>query len=233
MKNVKEINDNLIKFWDSSLTLTAEQKEEIQQSQEIDYKELAPSPKLFDAVAGLSSCQKVLDYGCGSGWGAIIANKSGCLNVDAVDIGVNIIESLKVYTDALNTHVNAFSISPDWLKSVPNNYYDGIICSNVLDVLPIETTKEILKQLARISTPKAKVIIGLNFYMPPDVAKQRGMELIKNKYLFVNDVLRLLSLSDIEWKELFSPYFIIEKLDYFAWPGEAKETRRLFLLIRK
>ena len=66
--------------------------------------------------------------------------------------------------------------------------------------------------------------------MPPEAAKQRGMDLVEDKYLFVDNVLRLLSLSDEEWKELFLPYFEVEQLDYFAWPGEQKETRRLFIL---
>ncbi len=49
-------------------------------------------------------------------------------------------------------------------------------------------------------------------------------------YLFQNGVLRLLSLDDESWKRRLSPYFEIERLDYFAWPNEKKETRRLFLL---
>jgi len=31
---------------------------------------------------------------------------------------------------------------------------------------------------------------------------------------------------------MFKPYFKVEKLDHFAWPGEQKETRRLFIVKR-
>ena len=49
----------------------------------------------------------------------------------------------------------------------------------------------------------------------------------------MNGVLRLTSLSDEEWKDLFAPYFNVESLTYFSWPGEEKETRRLFVLKKK
>ena len=233
MKNEKQINEELIKFWDSALTLSEEEKEEIKNAKDMDYKQMAPAAKLCDAAEALCSCKKALDYGCGSGWASIIASKSGCADVTAVDIGENIIDMVKAYADAFGAKINAFSISPDWLKTIPDQTFDGVICSNVLDVVPLETSKEIIKELARVSTPDAKIIIGLNFYMPPEVTVQRGMPLEEDKYLFVNGVLRLLSLKDEDWVGLFSPYFYVEKLDYFAWPGEPKETRRLFYLKNK
>ena len=231
--NNNEINNNLIKFWDVAIALTPEQKEEMKQYKGMDAKELAPSEKLFNAIKTLGKCQKVLDYGCGNAWAGIIANKNGCKDVTAVDLGEKIIDAAKFYANLCEANINAFVIKPDWLKSVQSNTYDGLVCSNVLDVLPIETSKEIIEQIARITKKNAKVIIGLNFYMPPEAAKQRGMDLVEDKYLFVDNVLRLLSLSDEEWKELFLPYFEVEQLDYFAWPGEQKETRRLFVLRKK
>ena len=65
------------------------------------------------------------------------------------------------------------------------------------------------------------------------MAKKRNIELVDDMYLFVNDVLRLSSLSDDEWKIIFAPYFEVVKLDYFAWEGEEKESRRLFVLKKK
>ena len=228
--NSKETNNNLIKFWDAAIALTPEQKEEMKEYQGMDAKELAPSEKLFDAVKELGKCQRVLDYGCGNAWAGIIANKYGCNDVTVVDLGEKIIDAAKFYANLCDANINAIVIEPYWLASIPNSTYDGVVCSNVLDVLPLETSKDIIEQLARITKKNAKVIIGLNFYMPPEAAKQRGMDLVEDKYLFVDTVLRLLSLSDDEWKELFAPYFDVDKLDYFAWPGEQKETRRLFIL---
>lgn len=231
--NNNEVNNNLIKFWDVAIALTSEQKDEMKEYKGMDAKELAPSDKLFDAVKTLGTCQKVLDYGCGNAWAAIIANKSGCQDVTAVDLGENIIDSARFYAELCDAIINAFVIDQNWLKSVKEGTYDGLICSNVLDVLPLETSKDIIHELARITSKNAHIVIGLNFYMPPELAKQRGTELKEDKYLFVDNVLRLLSLSDDEWKELFLPLFDIERLDYFAWEGEQKESRRLFVLRKK
>ena len=90
-----------------------------------------------------------------------------------------------------------------------------------------------MKEMARITTSDAKIVIGLNFYMSKEMAKKRNIELVDDMYLFVNDVLRLSSLSDDEWKIIFAPYFEVAKLDYFAWEGEEKESRRLFVLKKK
>ena len=229
----KEVNQVLIKFWDSAMNLSKEDIDEINASSVGEAIELAPSPKLAEAVKELGQCHHVLDYGCGSGWAAIIASKSGAKQVDAVDLGENIIETVKVYVRKYQPcSVNAQTINADWLKNVPNDTYDGFISSNVLDVVPLETAQEIIKETARVVVKDAKVIIGLNFFMDEEAAKKRNIELIEGKYLIMNGVLRLTSLSDEEWTKMFSPYFKVIKLDYFAWPNEPRETRRLFILKR-
>ena len=233
MIDKKLVNQELKRFWNMSIALTPEQKEEMKQYKDMDAKELVPSPKLFEASKLLGKCKKVLDYGCGTAWAAIVANKYGCKDVTAVDLGEDIIDSANYYADLCDAKINSFAIDPDWLVGVNKETYDGIVCSNVLDVVPLETAKEIIERLARVATKDALIIIGLNFYMPPEVAAQRGMSLQEGKYLFVDNVLRLLSLSDDEWKDLLTPYFDIQKLEYFAWPGEQKETRRLFILRKR
>lgn len=233
MENKTKVQETLKQFWNEALTLSEEQKEEIRKFSEMDYRELAPAPKLADAVSALGRCKKVLDYGCGDGWAGIIASLSGCPDVVCADLGKDIIETVKVYAEAFHAKVDAKVVSSDWLTSLPGEFFDGAVCSNVLDVVPWEIGQEIIAQLARVVASGSPVIIGLNFYMSPELAKQRGMELVEGRYLFVNDVLRLHSQSDEEWKKAFEPYFEVERLDYFAWAGEAKESRRLFYLRKK
>lgn len=234
-KDINKLNEDLIKFWDEAIKLPEDYKEQERNREDRDYKEIVPSEKLLHAVSELGKCDHVLDYGCGSGWASIVAIKSGCKDVTAVDIGENIVDAIKFYAEMYDVkeHLNAFSISPDWIKTVPSDSYDGLVCSNVLDVVPLETTKEILKEMHRIVKNDSKIIISLNFYFPPEAAKARGIELIEDKYLIMDGVLRLMSLKDEEWEHLFEPYFKVEKLDYFSWPGEPKESRRLFTLSKK
>ena len=231
----KKINEDLIKFWDQALTVSNEDKEEALKYTDLDYKELAPSVKLLNAVSELGQCKNVLDYGCGTAWGAIVALKAGVKKVDAVDLGENIIDSAKFYAKLYNAEegFNAFKVDETWLNEVKENTYDGVICSNVLDVVTEDISLSIIKELARILKNGSKAVIGLNFYMSEEKAKARGIELVDGNKLFQNGVLRLLSISDEEWTNIFSKYFKVIKLDHFAWEGEPVESRRLFILEKK
>lgn len=232
-KNIDEINQNLVRFWDEAMTLSEDENQS--QEEPGDYSELAPSQKLFLAAKELGEYERVLDYGCGTGWASIVAAKEGCPEVIAADLGEHILETLAFYATmyGVKDAVKPTLITNKWLKETPEGSFDGVICSNVLDVVPLETGEEIIRFLARVCKKGSKVVIGLNFYLDPEAAKKRGMKLEDGKYLFVNGILRLVSLPDKEWEKRFEPYFKIEKLDYFAWPGEKAETRRLFLLKRK
>lgn len=233
--NINKKSKDLIKFWDNAFALDDKTKEEIKKGiKDDDYLSFAPSSKLIDAASSLVSQSNVLDYGCGTGWASIIMAKKGCKNVTAVDVSPNAISALSFYSDLfkVSDYIKPITIDEEWLTSVDDNKYDGIISSNVLDVIPLEITKRIIKEFARITTKDAKIVIGLNFYLDEEKAKERGMVLTDNE-LYVDGVLRLLNKKDEEWIELFSPYFNVLKLDYFAWPNEVKETRRLFILNKK
>ena len=225
-------NQALVSFWSQALTLSEEDKEKERQNAADRWKEMAPSDKLFHAAASLGTCRKVLDYGCGSAWAGIIAAKNGCRDVTAVDAAAGAAQAAGFYAAlyGVEKQVQTFRIEPDWLQTVPEDTYDGLICSNVLDVIPPETAEGILREIARIVIPDARVIIGLNFYLSKEAAAARNMELTGDRMLYVDGVLRLVSRTDEEWAGLFEPYFTVEKLDHFAWPGEKSESRRLFLL---
>lgn len=227
-----KISKDVIEFWNSAIKLEEDDKKEIENSGDKDYSKLAPSLKLYEAVKELGKCEKVLDYGCGSGWSSIIALKEGAKEVDAVDMGDNIIDAIKFYAKyyGVASSLNAKKIDSDYLKSVKDATYDGIIINNVLDVIPLDITLEILHEVRRVAKKGARIIIGLNFYMSLEAAKARGLELVDSRMLFVDGVLRLYSMSDSEWTELLTKYFEIERLDHFAWEGESRETRRLFVL---
>ena len=233
MKDAKKVNSNLVAFWNEAIKLPEDYKEEVKKANDNSVMDIVPSQKLYDAVKELGSCKKVLDYGCGSGWGAIVAASNGCKDVLAVDLGSNITDAAKFYADVLGVNIKTEVIDENWIKNAPACSFDGLICSNVLDVVPLETAETIVKEMARITTSDARIVIGLNFYMSKEMAKKRNIELVDDMYLFVNDVLRLSSLSDDEWKNIFAPYFDVVKLDYFAWEGEEKESRRLFVLKKK
>ncbi|MBP5237135.1 MAG: class I SAM-dependent methyltransferase [Clostridia bacterium] len=230
----RDDNRTLIEFWNSAYVISEEEMEQCRKDPD-SWKELVPSEKLFRAAETLGSRKKVLDYGCGMGWAGIVAAKSGCPDVTAVDVSETGTRAAEAFSDlySLKDVMHVSFVSPEWLSTVPDGTYDGFICSNVLDVVPSVTAEEIIREAARVVTEDASVIIGLNYYMSPEKAAERVIELVDGNCVYMNGVLRLVSHSDEEWTEIFSPYFTVEKLDHFAWPGETEETRRLFFLMKK
>ncbi len=233
-ENIERDNQTLIGFWDQAFALSEEQKEQILNRQE-DWRDLAPSEKLFQAASSLGKRKKVLDFGCGTGWAAVIAAKSGCADVTAVDAAPAALGCARLYAAryGVGDRIRFERAGADWLQSVPSETYDGIFCSNVLDVIPPETAEAIIRESARVLKRDGSLIAGLNYCLSPEAAAARGMELTDGNRLYVEGVLRLVSRSDVEWTQLFSSRYTLEGLEHFAWPGEAKETRRLFRLRKR
>ena len=225
-------NRHLIDFWSRAYTLSEDDKTSVSEAGPDGWREMAPSQKLLDAASALGQCQKVLDYGCGSAWGAIAAAKSGCPDVTAVELSQGPLDTAAFYSKIYGTDVKLLKVEPSWLTTLPDQSFDGIICSNVLDVVPPETSAQIICQLARILKVGGSAVIGLNFYMSEEKAKERGINLVDGRKLYVDDVLRLVSFSDDEWTAMLGRHFKVRRLEHFAWPGEKSETRRLFLLTR-
>ena len=218
-KKTKEINDNLVNFWNNAFRLTDDIKENDTKEFDPNYLALSPSEKFTKAGGGFSS---------------IILSKLGCKNVVAVDVAEEGIKSAEFYLklyDAKN--VTTIHIEPNYLHSEEECKYDGIICSNVLDVVPEEISNDIIKELARVAKEDSLVVIGMNYYIEPSKILNNNTEHLDNKSLFIDGVLRLVSKTDEEWSEAFSKYFNVEKLEHFSWPGEDTERRRLFYLRKK
>lgn len=233
MKKNDDLN-NLIKFWDERFILTDEIKEEIKEyDKNKDYINLAPSQKLVDACKELAKYEKVLDYASGYDWASIIMAKNGCKEIVSADTSKNskVLADYYSHYFEVNDYVNHLVINEDWLYNLENNSFNGIICSNLFDVIPVEITLKIIKEFSRIITKDGLVVIGLNYYL--DINKIPKVENKPKNYLYLEGVLRLVSLTDEEWTDLFNEYFDIIKLEHFSWPGEEKETRRLFYLKKK
>ena len=224
---------NLVDFWNKSFKLDENAKKELKSSINVDtdYKDLAPSRKQFEVLESFKDCKLVLDYGCGSGWASIIMAKSGAKQIDAFDVACNCEEMVSLYSEVFNVSniINPQTIDEAWLSKEIDNKYDGFFCSNVIDVIPLEMAKDIIKESARITTKDAKVVYSLNYYIDPKLMEERGCK-VDNSLVYIDGILRLNSLTDEEWSSLFKQYFKDVKLIYYAWPNENKEARRLFIL---
>lgn len=227
---------DLAAFWDSNFALSEEEKEKIlaELHPSDDFLSFAPSKTQANVLMGFAGKKRVLDYGCGSGWASIILAKAPVEEVIAVDVSPNSIAMTECYAKAFGVaeSIEAMLIDPSWLHEQKEEGYDGFFSSNVIDVVPFEMAKGIIAESARILQSGALAVYSLNYYADPQEMEKRGC-LIKGPQIYMNGVLRLTSLKDEEWEALFEKDFELLSLSYYAWPGEEKATRRLFVLKKK
>ncbi len=224
-----------LKFWDAAFELNDEDKEQVikEIDADISWKGLASSEKLRDVMLEhLLGCKKVLDYGCGEGWAGITLSKAGCNDVTCVDVVENAIKFANFLSIAygVTSNYKAKYVSTDWISKEEENSYDGIFCSNVIDVLPADVAEDIIRNISRIATKDAKIIISMNYYLEPVSRPDKNIEVKNGNEIYLNGILRVVSRTDEEWAEILSDYFEVEKIEYFAWPGETVEKRRIFIL---
>lgn len=233
----KKYNDSL-KFWNSAFDMDDKAKEEYAEkiNPETDWRNLASSDKLADIIINnLSDKKRVLDYGCGEGWAGIILKKSGCEEVTCVDAAENAVKLASFFRDIfkISEGFTVQCVSTDWIEKSPEAVFDGLFCCNVIDVVPEEAAENIIKNMARITTDDAVILIGMNYYIEPVSCPEKNVEVRNKNELYVNGVLRMVSRTDDEWKKIFERYFNIDSVEYYAWPGEKEEKRRVFCLSRK
>lgn len=233
----KKYNDSL-KFWNRAFDMDNSAKEEYAQkiNPETDWKKLASSDKLADVIINtLSNKKKVLDYGCGEGWAGIILKKSGCGEVTCVDVVENAIRLADFFRDIFRISEGFITqcVSIDWIEKSQEAVFDGLFCCNVIDVVPEENAQNIIKNMARITTDDATVVIGMNYYIEPVSCPEKNLEVRNKNELYVDGILRMVSRTDDEWKKIFEEYFNVDFIEYYAWPGEKEEKRRVFCLSKK
>jgi len=222
-------------FWNETFALNEEGREKYLSTlnPETDCVELASSEKLYRILLeNMAGCQKVLDYGCGRGWAGLSLKKAGCETVEAVDLSENAAESARFLAGLLGiSHgYDAHGINRDWLSAVPAERYDGIVCSNVLDVIPTQVAREILAQFRRIAKKGAVILIGMNYYMEPKDNPERKIVIEEGNQVMMDGILRMVTRTDEEWAAILGEYFTVEALDHFGWKNEQNERRRVFVL---
>jgi SAM-dependent methyltransferase len=226
-----DVTKNLMKFWDNYYKLTDADYDYFKNINEKDYLSLAPSLKQLDALRLFKNSNYVLDYGSGTGWASIIMAKEGKNKIKSVDVSPNSVKVTSLYAKAYNleNEIEAILIDEKWINNEKDNSYDGFFSSNVIDVIPLDAANNIIKKASRIIKPNSYVIFSVNYYISIVEMKKRGFKVIGNS-AFIDGILRLTSLSDDEWIEIFNEYFKVIDVKHFAWPEEEEEKRRIFIL---
>lgn len=118
------------------------------------------------------------------------------------------------------------------LEKLPSASFDGGMTSNFLDVIPEETAKDFIAQLARIIKSDGLLMVKLNFVVDEAHRKQVKGIVDQNGNIYINGILRTTNKPTDYWESLFSDSFLlVSKSGYQRVSGQPED--RVFLLKRK
>lgn len=222
--NLKETNEKLQDFWNASFQGLAPM---------VFSTENVKNECNFDDCLKTvgDKCERILDFGTGFGFclltAAILGEKVKYgLGLDTSKNAIDFInESAKLSN--LNT-IEAKVGGLEELIALEDNSFDGIICSNVLDVIPEVTTDKIIEQLKRILKPNGILLLKFNFYLTKEIIEKIQMVEVEPNHYTKDGILRGVNHTTEEWISKFEG-FTTEKIDSFERIPNGPKDRIIML----
>jgi len=187
----------------------------------------------FDACLLLfgENTKRVCDFGCGTGdilfqYAQYYPNHSG-IGIDLSEIGIAFANQTAKLS---NLHNYKFMVGGiETLSNFQDGEFDGIILSNVLDVMPANIANEAIQELNRVLKDQGFWFIKVNpFYSRDEIEEIEYTEIGANMYV-ENGVLRLRQESTHYWINYFNKLGKIERILFFEYPWQ-EGLNRLFLV---
>lgn len=179
------------------------------------------------------TCEEVLDVACGNGLCLIETKligdkiKSGL----GFDSSKNAIENAKMIVNNSKIDNLNFIIGDDeYLNTLNSESFDGIFCSNFLDVIPDEISKRVIHNIKRIQKAGGLLLLKFNFYLSADLINKLRMEKVGDNCYAINRVFRANNKTTKEWLSFFPNYEVIKICGYQRAP-QLPEDR--LILLRK
>jgi ubiquinone/menaquinone biosynthesis C-methylase UbiE len=177
------------------------------------------------------SCEEVLDIACGNGLALIETRLIGGkikrgLGFDssknAIEYANKIVAVSKI--DNLRFEVGDES----FLAQINDASYDGIFCSNFLDVIPEEISLMVMGEIKRILKPQGLLLLKFNFFLTDDLIARLKMEKVGESCYAMNGVFRANNKTTEQWLGLFNEFEVVKQTGYQRAPGLPED--RLILL---
>ena len=198
-------------------------------------KNLSVEP-MFDICLDIfaSKCKNILDFGCGTGDIIFQCYEFGNMNYGlGVDLSQTGIDYARKMTLVNNYHGLNFDVGDiSYFDSYEEGSFDGIILSNVLDVMPKDVAVTTFIRLTELLPPKGLMFVKLNPYYDKEDMKKWGMTQITDNLFEEDGVLRYRELDTVTWKHSFEKSFNIIRYLEFPYPWQ-EGMNRLFLLEKK
>lgn len=174
---------------------------------------------------------RVLDFGCGNGWGIIEIGYTVKLNEGiGMDQSEEAIKAASLTLKASKIKKIKFVHGDENTLKNYNGYFDSIFTVNTLDVITNEALDDALLSCKKALKKGGYLIVAINPDFPFSFYEKNGYE-IKNGYIFKNDILRGNLKTTQEWKGYLSRYFaFVEMVEVALVETEKTYPRRMFIL---
>ena len=174
---------------------------------------------------------RVLDFGCGTGdiifqYTQYFPEKKG-VGIDEAEKGIAFAEKTAKMSQYRKLHF--FTGNSEMLADFEDGEFDGIILSNVLDVMPEQVDESVLKRLNRVLASGGYWFVKLNPYYTVKELRELDYESEGNHLYEEDGILRLHQETTNYWKRIFESYGTIERYMEFVYPWQ-KGLNRLFLI---
>lgn len=208
--NIDKLNKDLQYFWNDVFKKLKPEK--------INLKEIKVENELDKAIKFIGdNAERVLDIGTGSGYALFNAKLLGNkikygLGIDSSE---NAIRFANETIELNNISGLDFKVEDhEYLKELKADSYDGIICSNVLDVIPKEIANKIISAIKRILKPNGYLLLKFNFYLTKEIIERTKMEEIAENMYSLNGILRGVNYTTKVWLKKFKDFEVIKEAEY-------------------
>ncbi|MCF6464805.1 class I SAM-dependent methyltransferase [Clostridium sp. Cult2] len=170
----------------------------------------------------------ILDFGCGNGvwlFKCYLRGTKVHRGIDIAEEGIKIAREIQKVSKKENFIFTVGGV--ETLESIPNDSFDGVILSNIIDNLIPSDAIKALSEVKRILKIDGKVLIKLNPFLTDEQIKEWDIKIIEKNFL--DDGLFLWNQTTEEWTKLLGSYFSIVKYKDIYYP-EHEQYNRLFLL---
>lgn len=194
--------------------------------------ELSVEPT-FDACLTIFSenSERVMDFGCGTGdilfQCAQYGNLEYGIGIDRSEVGIKFGKQMVNLNHFKQLDFIVGDITQ--VSQMEEESFDGIILSNVLDVIPKDTAETILKELTRLLKKDGLMFIKLNPYVNDNKLKELGLNCFYDNLYEKDGYLRIRRIETSELERQFEENFCIERYLEFPYPWQ-DGMNRLFLL---
>ena len=174
---------------------------------------------------------RVLDFGCGTGdiifqYIQNFPEKKG-VGIDEAEEGISFAKETAKLSQYKNLHF--FTGDIDTLSCFETAEFDGIILSNVLDVMPEQVDEKLLTEINRILCPGGYLFVKLNPYYKNTELQEMSYKKDDGHLYEKDGILRLHQETTEHWKRIFTRYGAIVRYVEFQYPWQ-EGLNRLFLI---